>query len=178
MRTLVLQIDDRLSEDWQMPVAQRTHDAETRVRFTERNRSIACDRGWLYDLRVTGDENMPPWWWKVFALRDIFRSDPTPDDLLILWMDTDSLLNDECSDWSPLEIATRDPDMSMWITPDAPPSDAVFNAGVFLVRGTPAGRRILDDWCALYNPSFWARIPWSSSGSSRMGMSRYSRPPT
>ena len=84
----MLQIDDRLLEDWRQPPTDRTPDAETRVQFTARNQIITRDRGWLYDLRVVGVENMPPWWWKVFAIRDIFQSDQTPEDLLIMWMDT------------------------------------------------------------------------------------------
>ena len=55
--------------------------------------------------------------------------------------------------------------------PDAPGSASVFNAGVFLVRGTPAGRRILDDWCALYNRSLWTRVPWDGSSSSSVSVS-------
>ena len=89
-------------------------------------------------------------------------------------------MNDKCADWLPRDIATTDAAMSMWITPDAPGSSSVFNAGVFLVRGTPAGRRIMDEWCALYRPSWWTRIPYdpssSSSGSIQLGMCRRSHP--
>ena len=168
MRLTVLQIDNRLSEDAtnanlspergifsdEIDPAQ---DAALRLAFTAENRLRVLSRGWKYDFRQWGDPMQPPWWWKVFVIRDIFEQDPDPVDLLVLWMDTDALVT-ECRIGGPVSLATNEPTACMWISPDAPPSRSPFNAGCFLVRGSPAGRTLMRTWCSLYDPGVWQRV--------------------
>jgi hypothetical protein len=92
MRLTLLQMDDRLETDWQMPADTRPPDSRVRVEFVNRNRVLTQARGWSHVLRTTGYHHLPPWWWKVFAIRDLFHSDPDPSSLLVLWMDTDAAL--------------------------------------------------------------------------------------
>ena len=100
---------------------------------------------------------MPPWWWKVFAVRDVIRQDPNPDTLLVLWMDADAVLT-PCGRMDPVQLALSDVGHCMWISPDAPPAQYAFNAGVFLIRGSVKGRQLMDAWCALYRPEHWQRV--------------------
>ena len=77
-------------------------------------------RGWSYLLRTTGHEDKPPWWRKVFAIRDLLVNDPQPDELLVLWLDSDAHMT-ECTGIDPVQLAQRDAAACMWISPDAPP---------------------------------------------------------
>ena len=169
MRLTVLQIDNRLSEDATKATLSPDRgiffdridpvgDATLRLEFTAENRLRVLSRGWTYDFRPCGDPMQPPWWWKVFAIRDIFEQDPDPVDLLVMWMDTDALVT-ECRIGGPVSLATNDPTACMWIGPDAPPALSPFNAGCFLVRGSPAGRTLMRTWCSLYDPVVWQRVP-------------------
>lgn len=159
MRLVVLQIDDRIAEDAVLHPSARSKDATMRLQFLADNQRRVAERGWEHDLRLTPyDADMPPWWWKVFAIRELMQRDAQPASLLVLWMDTDAMLS-TCRMTDPLRLARCYPSSCMWISPDAPQFHlAPFNAGVFLVRGSPAGRRLMDAWCALYRPSHWTRI--------------------
>ena len=158
MRLVVLQIDNRLPEDMHaVSFGSATKDASMRVQFTFRNQEIIRKKGWVHDLRFTGDDDKPPWWWKVFAMRDLFLADPDPASLLVLWMDTDAVLAD-CTGSCPIQLAVNDPTACMWISPDEVPWRSPFNAGAFLIRGTATGQRLLDDWCKLYDPRMWQEV--------------------
>jgi hypothetical protein len=154
MRTLVLQMDDRLEGD--TALLQPSPDAQIRLTFTRHNRTVAQGRGCAYQFQPGGHQENPPWWRKVFAMRDVFSNDPEPHELLVLWMDSDAMLTD-CGSLDPSGLATRYPKNCMWISPDAPPAQSGFNAGSFLVRGTNAGRALLWEWCSKYNPHNWVR---------------------
>ena len=160
MHVVVLQMDDRLPEDELQ--TQPSVTALVRLRFTRHNQKTAAARGWGYRCLTTGHEDKPPWWRKVFALRDLLVVDPERDQLIVLWMETDAHLT-ICQRNDPIKLATRDPQMSMWISPDAPPAVVPFNAGAFLVRGSTRGRALVNHWCSVYDPAVWARVPSKSN---------------
>ena len=141
-------------------------------------KQLFTTRGWTYDFRESGNAMQPPWWWKVFAIHDIFEQDPDPMDLLVMWMDTDALVTD-CHTNEPVSLATSDPAACMWISPDAPPARSPFNAGCFLVRGSPAGRTLMRTWCSLYDPGVWHQVPQpiqpQESASVRFGIEKQPR---
>ena len=189
MRVTVLQIDNRLSEDATQSTLSPNRgifsdqvcpvwDAALRLSFTTENRIRVLSRGWKYDFRESGNAMQPPWWWKVFAIHDIFEQDSDPRDLLVMWMDTDALVTN-CHIDGPVSLATSDPAACMWISPDAPPARSPFNAGCFLVRGSAAGRTLMRTWCSLYDPGVWHRVPqplqMQTSTSVRVGIEKQAR---
>jgi hypothetical protein len=172
LQLTVLQIDNRLQHDLQLQKTMLSHDARVRLQFVQRNRALTKARGWTHVIRSTGYEGIPPWWWKVFAIQEMFHLSDDPENLLILWMDTDAALTRtrcvfghgnttrcECMVTDPVRLAKKDIFHCMWFSPDVSMSRSPFNAGALLFRGTIAVRRLISDWVALYNPRMWKVVP-------------------
>lgn len=140
MRVLVLQIEDR-------------HEP-LRDLLLAYNAFRAAERGLAYELDRSAGATLdhPPYWRKVFAMRDRLRT--AHDDLdAILWLDSDAFLGPR----DPRTLLAQDPQHSMWISVDNFPYTASFCAGAFLVRNDAEGRRLLEAWCGLYRPEQWTK---------------------
>ena len=132
--------------------------------FMERNRNIAQQYNFEYVRQtIPYDDDLPPWWWKVYAIRNIMYNRPDVD--LVMWLDSDAFLA-QYHKANPVMIAETDPDHDMWVSPDTWPDPSPFNAGSFIVRNTPSGRSIMDHWIQLYNPARWQKVQgsWKSDG--------------
>lgn len=132
--------------------------------FMEHNRRVAAKYEFEYvQINTTYDENLPPYWWKVFALRNIMYDRPDVD--LVMWLDSDAFLA-QYDTRNPVMIAESDPDHEMWVSPDTWPDPWSFNAGSFVVRNSPTGRAIMDKWVSLYNPARWNKVQgkWKADG--------------
>lgn len=137
MRCVVLQIEDR--------------DLPMQRLLLELNRFQSHEFGFEHDWRRAGPLDVPPYWWKVFALRDLLEQRPEVD--LVLWMDSDAFLP-HYRRRNPVALARGDPTASFWLSPDAPPLHrASFCAGAFLVRNDARGRAVCRRWADLYRPS-------------------------
>lgn len=169
MALVVLQAEDRRGE----PLLEAC---------MAQNARVCAARGWTH--RCVRDSKqyattMPPYWWKVFLLRDCLHE--VAPGTLVQWLDSDAYLLPGGGLWDPVTIASRitgpgpgttSPPACAWVGGD-PPSlpRVVFNAGSFLVRSDEHGRRLVDEWCRCYRDTHWRRDPatgrWSC-GSSRL----------
>jgi hypothetical protein len=66
-----------------------------------------------------------------------------------------STMRPQCTGTDPVRLAENDVLKCLWMSPDVSVMQSPFNAGAFLVRGTVSGRRLIADWCALYDPNMW-----------------------
>lgn len=139
---IVIQYDDRpLSADDQRSVALN---------------QAYCKR-WGYEHRLVtgGYSDVPPYWAKVMLARDVLRAEPGCRG--VFWLDTDAIVVDHSQ---PLETLASGHFVG---APDNPQWSSPFCAGVWLVRGTPQGRAVVEDWAASYSPVAWTRPWWPGS---------------
>jgi hypothetical protein len=94
--------------------------------------------------------DLPPWWVKLWALRDVL---PTAD--IALWLDSDAVVTNHrqrVEGWFPAGkhcVMARDH------------GGSALNAGVVAVRNSQEGRQILDELCASFDPQLWqSRTRW------------------
>lgn len=147
-RVLVLQNDDR--EDGYIKPLRAL------------NQFWAKRQGYNYRfLKSGGYSRMPPWWRKVFLVRDACRKGHT-----VIYLDSDAVWHDPDA---PLEmVATRHgteklqagiyigKGVGFWKPVDA-------NAGVFIAHGR-RGKELMEAWCALYTNEVAQK--WTASMSS------------
>lgn len=107
-----------------------------------------------YVRYTSGREDMVHYWWKVFKLYEIMIENPEYD--LILWFDSDILIYDFKKDPRDLLrpgldfVACHDP-----ADPRQEISEDWFNAGLFCIRNTYGGRKIVKKWMSLYDETKW-----------------------
>lgn len=101
---------------------------------------------------------LPPWWRKVFAMRDLMRR---PVDY-VMWLDSDAafaprafgipiaaMFENESGPGGggPVVHVGRDPLIYGFL--------AKLNAGVFAVRNDEAGKAFVEEWCSGFDKSKW-----------------------
>lgn len=102
--------------------------------------------------------DIPPYWVKVFLLRDLLLSNIYD---YIIWLDSDAVLHD----YDPIKFDQILPKDNIIMTAaKCPYGDQIFNAGVLIM--SKYSTDLVNDWCRLYNPSFWIKEnnTWRSLG--------------
>ena len=140
-RVALLQIEDR-------------HDTVLDS-FMDHNKKY-CKRHDIHYVRLEkpyGDV-LCPYWRKIFVLRDLLDTNRFDS---ILWMDSDAYVFD--TDKDVREFIYDYPNKSMIISPDPPFGLWIskFMAGVFLVNNTDMSKKIVSEWCSIYDPTAWAK---------------------
>jgi hypothetical protein len=82
----------------------------------------------------------------------------------VAWFDTDAFIVNPAPTFDSFFHGHH---VDMIIAPDPPPWDAPMNAGVWFVKNTPMGLRILTSWLKLYSPSYWTKTgpgAWKGKG--------------
>ena len=106
-----------------------------------------------YIFLKKGYESYPPWWRKVFIIRDLLNHYKS-----IIWVDTDACIIGK------QHFDTLFSEDKHFIMSPNPPLfritlfvhlAASFCAGVWAVKNTSQGKAILDHWCDQYNPNQW-----------------------
>ena len=166
----VLQIEDR-------------HTPMIDAFIAHNGRQASRQQGIHHVVNTEGIADLPPYWWKVFGLQRLMAersgggSPPsaakggagTPSAAkgsersswplrgadLVMWLDSDAYLTPDAAK-NVRELA-RDGSKIMWLSPDAPRFDSPFCAGSFVIRNDERGRRLVDDWAALYDPDRWEK---------------------
>lgn len=140
---LVLQIEDRENDEF----------LTNNMHF---NKIICQDNNMQYKFMYKSEDDVPPYWAKVFEIDKILTNPNNSNINYIFWIDSDAFflnfnkekLNDFINKYS---------NYSVIITKDPPPWPAGFNAGSFLVKNDKYGREIVSYWKSLYNPNNWWR---------------------
>jgi hypothetical protein len=150
MKLLVLQIENR-KDDFLFSLIQR-------------NKDVATKYGFDHVFLSHGDETIPHYWQKVFALDQLMHERKDID--LFMWLDSDAFII-QWSKKNVFHLVSNDSQNVMWISPDAPKYYASFCAGAFLVRNNSQGRDIIGRWKSLYQPKMWTKHDngsWISNG--------------
>ena len=157
----IVQYDDR-------PLASRPEVDNGLLNHNEKRcKALSCC---TYVFKNATSTEYAPYWAKVAAVAEVLNGTSTRCDYAY-WLDADAALNPATNTQQLIDImGTQD----MVVAPDPPclPETLAidpglcdrmeFNAGVWGVKNTTEGRRLLDDWVQLYPRDKWHKI---SSGS-------------
>lgn len=133
--------------------------------FIDINRKMCKKHGVEYVFLKQGRPDIPHYWWKIFELNRIMQE--RKDIELVMWLDSDAFL----TQWkriNPIQLANAHPNVTMFISPDAPPKyTAKFCAGSFVLRNNENGRHLMSEWQSYYDPSKWEKYDngrWKTKG--------------
>ena len=120
-------------------------------KLIEVNKEYCQKYGYEHILK-TDPIDLPPWWIKVQICRDLLNSDKYNG---VMWLDTDVGIFD-CS--RSLDEFTKDPKMHFFISKDPFPEEmSIINAGSWIVKNTPLGKEIMNEWFKTYDKTKWIR---------------------
>jgi len=120
------------------------------------NENYCAKHGYRF-LRVHGYEKYPPWWRKVFILRDLFREGVSED--YVMWLDSDAAFTGG-TDLPVSKLFAINPRAFFFVGKDPTGTlrsmiTDLGNAGVFAVRNDERGRSFVETWARLYDPKRW-----------------------
>jgi len=113
--------------------------------FLDYNISYAKSKNYKFLFLLKSIYYVPPYWEKIFIVKDFL-----PFYSWILWLDSDAVIYN-----MDMEIPGLELPYDFIFTSDPPCWRSPFNAGVFLVKNTPVGIKILNEWISGYNPKRW-----------------------
>lgn len=116
-----------------------------------RNNFNKCTKNCTY-INIHATETRPPYWEKVFRVRDIAESMRSTCEF-VLYLDNDAVLNIEAT--SILTLFAQN--IHMMYSKDPPPWKSPFNAGVWVIRNSLTGRDIMRKWTTLYPQHDWVK---------------------
>jgi len=130
----------------------------TIVELMNRNKMFCELHNYSYLFFDSGFENVPPYWRKVYFINTLLEMRRAEDYSTIfkgvMWLDTDAVvwdyINFGLSALAPKHIA-----FVYGSDPEGLSVPSPFNAGVWIVRNSYTGRKIIHRWISLYNPSQW-----------------------
>jgi len=119
------------------------------------NRAYCAKHGYRLEF-IDGYETYPPWWRKVFILRDLLRNGAKED--YVMWMDSDAVFADPGI--STTALFAQYPKAVFHVGRDAADSFVGHlvphaNAGVFAVRNNAEGRAFVEKWAVQYDSKRW-----------------------
>lgn len=119
-----------------------------------KNESYAKKHGITHILAKSGWNEYPPWWRKVFMVRELL-----PHYDAVLWIDSDAAIvgNDHFQTLFGGKhfVLSPNPPMLQWESLSM--FTAPFCAGVWGVRNTPEGRVLMDKWVSAYDSMLWKK---------------------
>lgn len=138
MKLLVVQYEDRMIQEFQPLLHQ--------------NKTYCSKNGIEYFFLNSGYENYPPWWRKVFLVKEIL---PSYD--AVMWVDSDAAIvsNKPFSDLFEKNHFVLSPNPPMFGSKSLSMFSAPFCAGVWGVKNTPEGNTIMKTWSNSYDPKSW-----------------------
>ena len=97
----------------------------------------------------THDVNLPHWWIKVKLCKELLE---TNQYCGVMWLDTDAAIYDASTS---LDDFTKGADF--FISKDPEIWGAPVNAGIWIVKHTKMGKRIMRDWFSHYDKHKWVK---------------------
>ena len=98
--------------------------------------------------------DLPPYWKKVKLVKDLLK---TKNYKYVMWLDTDATiinLHKKLLNFIENLIENKD----MLISNDMPPwTSDNFNAGVWIVKNTNNGKKIMEEWLKNYRKDLWSK---------------------
>ena len=118
--------------------------------LTERNKYYANKWGHDYILRTEGYDDMPPYWRKVFLVKEVLNTGKYKG---VLWLDTDAVVYNLEIDINTLVEEGK----HMYFSTDIAQAPDSFCAGVWFVLNTTIGKEIMEKWVEKYDKSAWRK---------------------
>jgi len=116
-------------------------------KFLNTNKAYAEHHGYEYKLVIRGYSDTPPWWIKVFLVKDLLKSYKG-----IFWLDTDAVIINPSRSIESFEVPGKyfykSCDHEVNISEE-------FNAGVWFVKNAPPMISLLDTWANRYSRDDW-----------------------
>jgi hypothetical protein len=137
---LIIQYDDR--------------DVNQFNALIEKNKEYCKEKGYDYKFFSKGYENVPPYWRKVFLVKEFLNFYS-----VVVWVDTDAaIVSNEAVDtlFRPQTHFAFSPNPNLLHLSMLDMLSAPFCAGVWAVKSTPQGKTIMDYWSNSYNPKKWS----------------------
>ena len=148
---LVLQYDNRPINNLDMGLINRNVDY--------------CNQHKYHHRFITQKFEIPPYWIKVMLMNQYIHSGEYEG---VLWIDTDACIHDKTIRIEDIVLGKKSfymsPGKPVWNTQN---TKYLFNAGVFLVLHTSAGKDIMNEWMNSYNEKKWYKNDvnqWLTSG--------------
>jgi len=121
-----------------------------------RNKRYCEKHGYEHIFIDTSDIDVPPYWQKAFIAQnnlDKYKG--------ILWLDTDATIFN--MDITLDDVTSNSGSFYKSINSRG---NQIFNAGVWIVKNSERGRKILDDWIKQYKASNWKKNgnKWHTNG--------------
>lgn len=128
------------------------------VELMNRNKFYCELHNCLYIFFNSGFENVPPYWRKVHIINKVLNMRTAKDGPRIfrgaMWLDTDAVIWDYIK-FGLSELAPKHVAFVYGSDPEGLSVPSPFNAGVWIVRNSNAGRDIVHRWMSLYEPLQW-----------------------
>lgn len=141
LNILVLQIEDRSDDNFLNENMQL-------------NNKICQENSIQYKFLYKSQDNVPPYWGKVFEIDKIITDKSNSNIDYIFWIDSDAFfLNFNKNKL--IDFLNKYSEYSMIITKDPPPWKMNFNAGSFIVKNDSYSLEIFSYWKSLYNENNW-----------------------
>ena len=131
---LIVQYDDRPIDKF---------DSE----FMRRNEAYAKKYGYKYKFVNKGYTDLPPYWRKVALVKKLLDTDQYKG---ILWLDTDAVIFNVN-----ISLDSVGDKLKHFVKATNSSGNQIFNAGVWTVKGTDKGKKIMKKWMDMYDPSAW-----------------------
>lgn len=118
----------------------------------EANESYCREHGYTFVVLTKGYEDIPPWWRKVFLLRDLMNQYPWVH--YFMWMDSDAAFVKQR--YIPVGLLFEENNKAIHAGIDPLPEQmGLLNAGVFAIRNCAVGRKFVKEWASRYLPETW-----------------------
>jgi len=116
-------------------------------KFLNTNKAYAKQHGYEYKLVTHGYSDIPPWWIKVFLVKDLLKNYKA-----IFWIDTDAVIINPSRSIESFEV----PGKYFYKSCDAAVNSSKhFNAGVWFVKNAPPMVSLLETWANRYSKDDW-----------------------
>ena len=119
-------------------------------KFINTNKAYAERHGYEYKLVTHGYSSLPPWWIKVFLVKDLLSSYKG-----IFWLDTDAVIINPSRSIESFEVPGKYFYKSCDLEVNSPKD---FNAGVWFVKNVPPMISLIDNWFSKYSKDDWVHI--------------------
>jgi hypothetical protein len=116
------------------------------IDLVNQNSEYAKRYGYEYIFINSVNLQISPYWTKVFIVEHYMKYGYD----IVMWLDTDAVIHN-----FDIKIEELFTDNEVFIfSPDSPPWNSPFNAGVFICKGI-RGRELMEEWKSYYPSDLW-----------------------
>lgn len=153
-------IEDRFRKVLVVTYSDREEEFENLA--SKINEAYCSRHGYEYlRMKTSRFDSLPPWWRKVFIIQDLMKNSKDRYDY-IMWVDSDAAFAKDAPPIHKLFARPRRNGKIFFVGDDISlkiygygSRQGTSNAGVFAVSNTPEGRKFMEEWANMFDPSKW-----------------------